>query len=349
MTGRRVLVTGAGGFIGGHLVGRLLDDGEKVVAVDIKPLGQWHQVQVAGADISDRFQHLEADITNVPDFNAGDPSYLQRLGDYHFDEVYSLAADMGGMGFIETHKLSCMLTVLTTTNVLRAADAFDWKRVIYASSACVYPVYIQNDERNLAVDFVALSEDEAYPADPEDGYGWEKLFGERMHRHFSEDRNIETRVARLHNVYGPYGTWQGGREKAPAALCRKIATAKLTNAPAIEVWGDGTQLRSFCYVSDAVEGLLQIGRGHYPDPLNLGSSEVISVENLALLIANVADYPVDLVYVKGPLGVRGRSSDNTLIRNVLDWEPKTSLIDGITETYQWVEEQVRLELEMAGE
>lgn len=319
---------GAGGFIGGHLVNRLLEDGDQVVAVDVKPLPKWYQ----------------ANTQSIDRFDASDMTYLARLGEFAFDEVYNLAADMGGMGFIERHKLDCMLSVLTTTNVLRTAAQYHWGRVIYASSACVYPGFIQNDDANVSALAVELAESDAYPADPEDGYGWEKLFGERMHRHFLEDVNLQTRVVRFHNIYGPYGTWDGGREKAPAALCRKVAMAKLTGAREVEVWGDGHQLRSFCYVDDAVEGILAVGRGSYTEPVNVGSSELVSIDRLLEVIANAADYAVEAHYVEGPRGVKGRSSDNDLIRQLFSWEPSIPLETGIKETYEWIERQVELSM-----
>jgi nucleoside-diphosphate-sugar epimerase len=333
MAVRNILVTGAGGFIGGHLVKRLLDEGEHVTAVDIKGLNQWHQVHKVG---------------NVDYFDLSSISTALKLQEYRFGEVYQLAADMGGMGFIETNKLECMLTVLTTTNVLMVANVAGWGRVTYASSACVYPGYLQNDTSNIDRGY-ELSEDDAYPADPEDGYGWEKLFGERMHRHFREDRNLETRVVRFHNVYGPHGSWIGGREKAPAALCRKVAHAKLTGTTEVEVWGDGTQLRSFCYVDDAVEGMLRVGRGAYVDAVNVGSAELVSVNDLLDVITFIADYDVSPKYIPGPLGVKGRSSDNTLIKELYGWEPSIPFTNGMRKTYDWIEEQVQHELELGGE
>lgn len=320
----RILVLGAGGFIGGHLTKQLVDEGNSVTAVDIKPMSLWHQVSAQSIDL----------------FDASDFHMLQRLGEFKFDEVYNLAADMGGMGFIEAFKLDCMLTVLTTTNVLRAAAQFDWGRVTYASSACVYPGFIQNDDTHVNSLDLELAEDHAYPADPEDGYGWEKLFGERMHRHFFEDANLETRVVRFHNIYGPDGTWEGGREKAPAALCRKVAIAKLTKTDEVEMWGDGSQLRSFCYVDDAVKGMLLVGRGNYREPVNVGSSELVTIDRLLDIILEIAGIGATIKYVPGPRGVKGRSSDNTLIRQLFDWEPSISLHDGLVKTYEWIEEQV---------
>lgn len=325
---RKVLVLGAGGFIGGHLVKQLINDGDNVVAVDIKPMSKWHQVHTQSIDR----------------FDAGDFDRLRELGEYHFDEVYNLAADMGGMGFIENHKLDCMLSVLTSVNVLRAARAFDWDRVIYSSSACVYPASLQNDDAFIDSLDLELAEEDAYPAEPEDGYGWEKLFSERMHYHFLEDAGLDTRVVRFHNIYGPHGTWDGGREKAPAALCRKVATAKLTGTREVEVWGDGSQLRSFCYIDDAVKGITMVGRGEYALPINVGSSELVTVNRLLEVISGIAEYVVEPVHVPGALGVRGRSSDNELIKTLYDWEPSISLQDGLTLTYEWIEDQVAKEI-----
>lgn len=332
MNGRRVLVLGAGGFIGGHLVKRLHEDGDTVVAVDIKAMPNWYQVYGQSIDR----------------FDASDKHALAQLGEYHFDEVYNLAADMGGMGFIERHKLDCMLSVLTTTNVLLAANQYAWDRVTYASSACVYPAYKQNHPSFIESLDLELAEDDAYPAEPEDGYGWEKLFGERMHRHFREDTKLETRVVRFHNIYGPHGTWDGGREKAPAALCRKVAQAKLTGTREVEVWGDGSQLRSFCYVDDAVDGILKVGRGEYADPVNVGSAELVTVTRLLTIISEIADYVVEPKYIDGPLGVKGRSSDNTLIRDTYGWEPSITLQEGLMETYEWIEMQVADEVNRNG-
>jgi nucleoside-diphosphate-sugar epimerase len=329
---RKVLVLGAGGFIGGHLVKQLVDDGDNVVAVDIKPMSKWHQVTTQSIDL----------------FDAGDPDRLRELGEYHFDEVYNLAADMGGMGFIEGNKLACMLSVLTSTNVLRAARDYGWDKVIYSSSACVYPAYIQNDQTHVDNLDLELSEDQAYPAEPEDGYGWEKLFSERMHRHFKEETSVDTRVVRFHNIYGTHGTWDGGREKAPAALCRKVATAKLSGTRAVEIWGDGSQLRSFCYVDDAVKGIVMVGRGEYGHPVNVGSSELVTINRLLEIITEIAGYVVEKHYVPGALGVKGRSSDNTLIKDLFGWEPSISLQDGLAMTYAWIEEEVAQEMRRNG-
>lgn len=334
---RNVLVTGAGGFIGGHLVGRLLADGDAVTAVDVKPRVEWHQAHL-GALCFDRLDCAGRDQLGIVNSASGP-----------YDEVYHLAADMGGIGFIEGNKLRCMLSVLITVNVLRSAVEYGWERVFYASSACVYPAHLQRE-----ADVAALREHDAYPADPEDGYGWEKLFGERLARHFGEETGVETRVARYHNVYGPYGTWDGGREKSPAAICRKVAELVLRaergesrledDGPDnwITVWGDGKQTRSFTYVTDAVEGTLRLMRSDVREPLNVGSSELVTIDQLVDVVALTAGVDVEKRYLPdAPKGVRGRNSDNALIRRHLDWEPTTSLASGIASTYAWVADQVR--------
>lgn len=320
----KVLVIGAGGFIGGHLVKRLLDEGSSVVAVDAKPRREWHQ------------QHLNA--TTLDSLDAGDVNQLFLAHDLNsgYDEVYNLAADMGGIGFIETNKARCMLSVLITTSVLRAAKIRGWGRVFYSSSACVYPAHLQRES-----DIAALREQDAYPADPEDGYGWEKLFGERMHRHFTEDFGVETRVARYHNVYGPHGTWHGGREKAPAALSRKVAEAIMFGAGEIHIWGDGQQTRSFMYVDDCVEGTIRLMRSDVREPINLGSSELVTVNQVVDVLEYHTGVKLKRIYDHdAPKGVRGRNSDNTLVKRHLDWEPSTLLAEGLPPTYDWVAEQV---------
>jgi len=324
MTQEVALVAGAGGFIGGHLVNRLVADGDDVTCVDVKSRSEWHQRNPATLT----FDRLDASIADQLDLVAS------AVGSV--DEVYNLAADMGGIGFIESFKARCMLSVLTTTNVLRAAHRHHWGRVFYASSACVYPGRLQGDP-----DVTALREEDAYPADPEDGYGWEKLFGERMHRHYAEDFGVETRVARYHNVYGPHGTWFGGREKAPAALSRKVAEAVVYGGETIDVWGDGEQTRSFTYVNDAIDGTIKIMRSDVREPLNVGSSELVTVNQVITLLESYADVQLERTYQRtAPQGVRGRNSDNTLVRRYLDWEPTTTLRDGLEVTYDWVHAQV---------
>ena len=315
------LVTGAGGFIGGALVADLLAQGHAVRGVDIKPFEEWHQV------------HADADN------RVGDLSLLEecRAAAEGVDVVYNLAADMGGMGFIETHKAECMLSVLISTHMLVAARDAGVRRFFYSSSACVYAADKQTD-----TDVTALVEADAYPAMPEDGYGWEKLFTERMARHFREDYGLETRVARFHNVYGPHGSWQGGREKAPAALARKIATAVVTGDHSIDIWGDGEQTRSFMFIDDCIHGIKMITDGDSTEPVNLGSSELVSINQMVSILEDIAGITVERSYdLSAPQGVRGRNSDNTLIKEIYGWEPSISLREGLEKTYAWIYEQVK--------
>ena len=315
------LVTGAGGFIGGHLVARLISEGHEVRAVDCKPLEQWYQVHDGAENIQ------------------GDCSVLETAQEVTrgMQHVYNLAADMGGMGFIENNKALCMLTVLTSTHMLVAARDAGVERFFYSSSACVYAA-----DHQTSTDVVALREEDAYPAQPEDGYGWEKLFTERMCRHFQKDYGLQTRVARFHNVYGPEGTWDGGREKAPAALCRKFAYAALTGDLDLEIWGDGEQTRSFMYIDDCVRGILDIMNGDSPEPVNLGSAELVSINQMADLLEQISGVVVNRKYkLDAPQGVRGRNSDNTLFRATYGWEPSISLHDGLERTYAWIQDQVK--------
>jgi GDP-D-mannose 3',5'-epimerase len=319
-TSSTALVTGAGGFIGGYLVAELQRRGVRVRAVDIKPLGQWYQVP-------ENAEARQLDVSRLAECHEA------TLG---VDTVYNLAADMGGMGFIETNKAACMLSVLTTTHLLQASLAAGVERFFFASSACVYAADKQTD---AAV--TALKESDAYPAMPEDGYGWEKLFSERMCRHFQEDYGLQTRVARYHNVYGPLGTYDGGREKAPAALSRKVAAAVISGNHEIEIWGDGEQTRSFMYVDDCVEGTLRVTDGDSAEPVNVGSSELVSINQMVSVLEEIAGVTVARRYkLDAPLGVRGRNSDNTLIQERYGWEPSTRLADGLERTYRWVYEQM---------
>lgn len=319
---RPVLVTGAGGFIGGHLVNRLLRDGfTSVRAVDWKPFEEWQQVQ------------------NTADNRIADLSHPDACEEVARDAAYvfNLAADMGGMGFIELNKAACMLSVLTSTNMIEAARRARVERFFYSSSACVYAA-----GRQVSPEVTALRESDAYPAAPEDGYGWEKLFSERMCRHYLEDFGLETRVARYHNVYGPLGTFDGGREKAPAAVCRKVAEAKVYGRDTIEIWGDGEQTRSFMYINDCVEGTLRLMASDVHEPLNVGSSELVTINQLVDMVEEIADVKLRRHYkTDAPQGVRGRNSDNTLIKRRLQWEPSTPLFQGLKETYAWIEDQVR--------
>jgi GDP-D-mannose 3',5'-epimerase len=317
MSSERIVVTGAGGFIGGHLVAELLRRGHRRLrAVDSKPLDDWQQVH-------DGVENVVADLRRREACEAVSHGAQQ---------VYQLAADMGGMGFIETHKAQCMLSVLINTHMLSAALAAGVERYFYASSACVY-----NAERQADPRVTALRESDAYPAMPEDGYGWEKLFSERMCRHFSEDFGLTTRVARYHNVYGPLGTWEGGREKAPAAICRKLVEAILSGEHQIEIWGNGEQTRSFMYVDDCIEGTLRIMESEVETPLNLGSSELVSINQLVGVVEQIAGVSLERYYLPdAPLGVAGRNSDNRAIRQTLGWEPSIPLRDGMERTYKWI-------------
>lgn len=320
-----VLVTGAGGFIGGHLVASLREKGAgRIRAVDIKPAGEWYQ----------RFD----DVENIT-LHLRDASACQKAA-AGMDWIYNLAADMGGMGFIELHKAECMLSVLINTNLLVAARDAGCQRYFYASSACVYAADKQTTPENPG-----LKESDAYPAMPEDGYGWEKLFSERMCRHFSEDYGIETRVARYHNVYGPHGTYDGGREKAPAAICRKVIEAQRDNTMEIEIWGDGHQTRSFQYIDDCILGTKAIMHSDVREPLNLGSAEMVSINQLVDVAEEIAGVRLLRRYkIHAPKGVRGRSSDNTLIREVLGWEPSIPLKNGLAKTYAWIAGQMGFDI-----
>lgn len=313
---RDVLVAGAGGFVGGHLAKALVDLGATVRGVDIKPLDEWHQIPSG-------IEALQLDLSKMP--------HCVEAVD-GVDTVYMLAADMGGMGFIEANKAACMLSVLISTHMLIAARDVEVDRYFYASSACVYPADKQVDSN-----VVALKEDDVYPALPESGYGWEKLFSERMCAHFREDFGLETRVARYHNVYGPIGTFQGGREKAPAALSRKIAQAVLSGNLEVEIWGDGEQTRSFMYIDDCVEGTIRITNGDSDKPVNLGSPELVSINRVVDILEEIAGVKVKRNYIlQAPLGVRGRNSDNTMIKEIYGWEPSTRLADGLEQTYRWI-------------
>jgi GDP-D-mannose 3', 5'-epimerase len=319
---RSVLVTGAGGFIGGHLVARLRDEGvSRIRAVDVKPLDEWYQVFPDVENIVADLQLLEACHKAVDGI----------------DTVFNMAADMGGMGFIENNKALCMLSVLVSTHMLVAAREAGVERLFYSSSACVYAAGKQSTP-----EVEPLREDDAYPAMPEDGYGWEKLFSERMCRHFAEDFGIETRVARYHNVYGPDGTWDGGREKAPAAICRKVAQAVESGRHTIEIWGDGQQTRSFTYIDDCLDGTLRLTASDVEEPLNIGSDQLVTINQLVDIVEEIAGVQLERNYkLDAPQGVRGRNSDNTLIKERLGWAPSVSLEDGLAETYRWVHEQVR--------
>ena len=325
---KRALVTGAGGFIGNALTKYLKDKGYWVRGVDNKT-PEW------GESAADEFVWF--DLRNGAYVDENVFGYTVRDGYPEWDEVYALAADMGGMGFISSHHAQILRNnALININTLDEANNAAVGRYLYTSSACVYPEY-----RQLDTAVPGLKESDAWPAQPQDAYGVEKLVTEELCRHYRRDYGLETRIARLHNVYGPMGTYQGGREKAPAAFCRKVAEAKLSGQREIEMWGDGEQTRSFCYVDDCVEGLWRLMQSDYAEPLNIGSDRLISMNDLARLIADIAGVSLDIRHIDGPQGVRGRNSDNTLIRQVLGWEPSTPLEDGLAITYQWIEEQVR--------
>lgn len=323
MSQTRVLVTGAGGFIGHHVVTYL------------KNLGYW----VRGIDIKyPEYSPVDADEFELLDLRRWENCLQATRG---VDEIYGLAADMGGMGFISSHHSQILRNnSLINIHTLDAARKNGVKRYLYASSACVYPEHLQTD-----TNVTPLKEEDAYPAQPQDAYGWEKLIAERLQMHYREDFGIETRIVRFHNIFGPLGTWDGGREKAPAAICRKIATAKLTANPEIEIWGDGEQTRSFCYIDDCVNGIYKLMRSDYHEPLNLGQDRMVTINQLADIIAEVARVRIVKKHVPGPQGVRGRNSDNTQLRQVLDWEPEISLEEGLARTYVWIEDQVRCNLE----
>jgi GDP-D-mannose 3', 5'-epimerase len=317
---KKILVAGAGGFIGGHLVKELVKKGNSVRAVDIKPLNEWYQ-------ITDGVDNL------VLDLRLRENCYAALNG---YNEVFNLAADMGGMGFIENNKAACMISVLINTHLLIAARDCGIDRFFYASSACVY-----NGDKQTDPDNPGLKEADAYPALAEDGYGWEKLFSERMCRHFREDFGLTTRVARFHNVYGPHGTFDGGREKAPAAISRKVIEASLTGRKDITIWGDGHQTRSFMYIDDCVKGILAIMYSDIIEPLNLGSSEMVSINQLVDIVEEIAGFKLNRKYdLDAPKGVRGRNSENTLIRKYLNWEPSIPLKKGMKKTYDWIKDQM---------
>jgi nucleoside-diphosphate-sugar epimerase len=315
------LVAGAGGFIGGQLVCELEAQGRSVRAVDRKPLDHWYY-RSSGAE------NLVSDLAEKA------ACYTVSKG---VDHVYNLAADMGGMGFIEHNKALCMLSVLINTHMLMASRDNGVKRYFFSSSACVYPDYRQNE-----TEIEALKESDAYPAMAEDGYGWEKLFSERMCRHFREDFGLVTRVARYHNVYGPFGTWDGGREKAPAAISRKVVMAILSGKREIEIWGDGEQTRSFMYIDDCIKGSQLLMHSDFVDPLNIGSDEMVSINQLVDIVEEIAGVKLKRVYkLDAPKGVRGRNSDNTLIRKVLNWAPSISLREGMEKTFRWIYDQAK--------
>jgi GDP-D-mannose 3',5'-epimerase len=314
----RVLVTGAGGFIGHHLTRYLTERGYWVRGVDIK---------------EPEFEPTTADEFKLLDLRRSE-SCLEATSEV--DEVYGLAANMGGIGFIENNKAVIIRdNTLINLQSIEAARANGVKRYLYTSSACIYPGYLQKE-----TDIAPLREEDAYPADAEDGYGWEKLYMERVCRHYSEDFGLDTRVVRFHNIFGPLGTYDGGREKSPAAICRKVALAN--DEDTIEVWGDGEQTRSYCYIDDCVEGLYRLMQSDHAEPLNLGQDRMLSINELVDIVAGIAGKKISKRYdLTKPQGVRGRNSDNTRLRQVLGWEPAISLEDGLTKTYAWIAGELR--------
>lgn len=322
---RADIVFGAGGFIGGHLVQALLKENREVIAVDIKAPEKWHQL------------FTDSEINANIDLRYSEDMEYVLTHEKYIGTVYQLAADMGGIGFIETHKADCMSSVLINANLLHGITQMKLKpeHVFFSSSACVYPQNLQYIDCD-----VPLAEYHAYPANPENGYGWEKLFSERLYQHYMEDYGIETRVARFHNIYGSHGDWNTGREKAPAAICRKVATAIRDNKDYIEIWGDGKQRRSFTYIDDCIKAILQFSDSLLCGPINIGSSEVVTIDQLAEYVMRVAGRQLDIKYINGPIGVGFRNSDNTFFKQAFGWEPSTPLKEGIRTTYNWIEEQV---------
>jgi len=317
----KYLICGAGGFIGGHIAKKIIEEGNQVTCVDIKPLDLWFQKH-------DNAENFSLDLKILEN--------CEQVVEGH-DYVINMACNMGGIGFIEWNKAKCMISVLINTHMLMACEKFKVKKYFFSSTACAYNKDLQQNS------FInGLKEEDAYPANPEDGYGWEKLFSERMCRHFLEDFNLDTKVARYHNIYGPMGTFDGGREKSPAALCRKVAIAKIEGTKDIEVWGDGEQTRSYLFIDDCVDATLNLLRSDFHGPINIGSEEQVSINQMIDIIEDIAKFKVSRKYnLNMPVGVRGRSSNNDKIKKELSWEPKYTLRQGIEETYNWIEHMIK--------
>lgn len=321
----KILVAGAGGFIGGYLVKDLLSQGHQVITADIKPLEEWYQL----------FPNAQ---NHVADMGLKENAYNLSEG---VDRIYNLACNMGGMGFIQNNHALCMESVLTQTHALMAARDNGVKEILYSSSACIYPLEIQSEIKDAKSQ--GLRECDAYPANPEDGYGWEKLFSEIITHYFGQDFGIDSRTCRYHNVYGPEGTWNGGREKAPAAICRKVIEAKLSGKHEIEIWGDGEQTRSFMYIDDCITGMNLMWEKGDARPVNLGSDEMVSINELVSLAESFAGLKLERKYnLDAPQGVRGRNSENTMIKDVLGWAPSISLQVGLEKTYKWIYDQITI-------
>ena len=319
----KILIAGAGGFIAGHLAKKLKLDGHELICADIKPFEYWFQLDENNKNYSLDLKEYES---------------CKKIVHDDVDYVFNMACNMGGMGFIENNKADCMLSVLINTNLLRVCKEKKIKKYLFSSSACVY-----NASKQKKTFVPGLKEEDAYPAMPEDGYGWEKLFSERMCRHFYEDFGLNIRIVRYHNVYGPLGTFDGGREKAPAALCRKVINAKINNEKEIEVWGDGEQTRSFMYIDDCIIGTLKVFESNYIDPFNVGSDEQVSINQMLDMIEKISNYNFKRKYfLDKPKGVRGRSSDNTFIQKKISWKPNISLKEGLQKTYNWIEKEIML-------
>ena len=319
---KKILVIGAGGFIAGHLIKRLLDNGNSIVASDIKPKEYWFQ------DFDKVENHYDMDMKDIVNCRK-----VTKGIDYGFN----MACNMGGMGFIENNKAECMQSVLINTNLLIAGKEDKIEKYFFSSSACAY-----NKSKQQEVFIEGLKEEDAYSADPEDGYGWEKLFSERMCRHFMEDYGIQVRIARYHNIYGPFGTYNGGREKAPAALCRKVIESKINKKDTIQVWGDGKQTRTFLYVDDCVEGTLRLFDSDYSEPVNIGSDEQVSINQMIEIIENISETTTlkKEYQLEKPKGVRGRSSNNDLVKKTLNWSYQIKLKDGLKKTYEWIDKEI---------